>query len=151
ASTETGRRVDIPVGALPKNFDGIEISPDIFNKQDGFSYAAPPIIAFESGIDGSNLVDYKHYADSLTDASPTVLLDMSTGELVAHFAELDSRERDKVASQALYIRPAQLLKPATRYVVAIKKTLKAKDGSDLEIPEGFQAILDGETTSHTLL
>lgn len=150
-STETGRRVDIPEGALPTNFDNIELSPDIFNKQDGFSYAAPPMIAFPSGIDGSNLVDFKHYADSLTEASPTVLLDMSTGELVAHFAELDAREPDKIASQALYIRPSKLLKPGTRYVVAIKKTLKAKDGGDLEIPEGFQAILDGTKTSHELL
>src|SRR5262245_59272535 len=61
ATTETKRRVDIPKGALPKNFDGIEVSPDIFNKQDGFSYAAPPMIAFQGGIDGSNLVDFRHY------------------------------------------------------------------------------------------
>jgi hypothetical protein len=151
SSTETKRRVDIPKGALPKNFDNEELSPEIFNKQDGFSYAAPAIIAFDSGIDGSNLVDNKHYEVSLTDASPTVLLDMSTGELVAHFAELDMAAADKVASQALYIRPSKLLEPGTQYVVAIKKTLKAKDGSDLEIPEGFQAILDDEKTSHPLL
>ena len=150
-ATETKRRVDIPEGALPTNYDAVELSPEIFNQQDGFSYAAPPMIAFESGIDGSNLVDFKHYADSLTEASPTVLIDMSTGELVPHFAELDSREPDKVSSQALYIRPFKLLTPATRYAVAIKKTLKAKDGGDLPIPEGFQAILDGETTSHALL
>jgi hypothetical protein len=150
-TTETKRRVDVPVGALPKNFDNIELSPDVFNKQDGWSYAAPPMIAFEQGVDPANLVSWKDYAKSLTPDSPTVLINLATGELVAHFAELDSREPDKVSSQALYIRPSKLLEPSTRYAVAIKKTLKAKDGSDLDIPEGFQAILDGEKTSHKLL
>jgi hypothetical protein len=151
SSTETKRRLAIPKGALPKNFDGIEVNPEMYNDQDGFSYAAPQMIAFDTGVDGSNLVDHKRIADSVTDASPTVLIDMSTGELVHHFAELDAREPDKVASQALYIRSAKMLKPATRYAVAIKKTLKAKDGGELPISEGFQAILDGETTSHSLL
>jgi hypothetical protein len=151
AKTETKRRLAIPKGALPRNFDGIEVSPDLYADQDGFSYAAPAIIAFDSGVDGSNLPDFKHIADSITDASPTVLINMKTGELVPHFAELDAREPDKVASQALYIRSAKMLDPATRYLVAIKKTLKAKDGSDLPISEGFQSILDGEKTNHELL
>ena len=69
-----------------------------------------------------------------------------------HFAELDARAPDKPASQALYIRPAADAQAGgTRYAVAIKKTLKAKDGGELPISEGFQAILDGETTSHPLL
>ncbi|HEY5927613.1 MAG TPA: hypothetical protein VIV11_38275 [Kofleriaceae bacterium] len=151
ATTATKRRLDIPAGALPKNFDGIEIDPKLYADQDGFSYAAPAIIAFDTGVDGSNLMDMKHIAESVTDASPTILIDMSTGELVHHFAELDAREPDKTASQALYVRPAAMLKPATRYLVAIKKTLKAKGGGELPISEGFQAILDGETTSHSLL
>src|SRR5438477_234684 len=41
--------------------------------------------------------------------------------------------------------------PSAIYEVAIKKTLKAKGGGELPIPEGFQAILDGTDTSHTLL
>jgi hypothetical protein len=109
------------------------------------------MIAFSTGIDATNLVKSKDMAPSLTDASPTVLVDMSTGELVAHFAELDVRAADNPASQGLYIRPAAMLKGGTRYAVAIKKTLKAKDGGELPISQGFQAILDGETTSHPLL
>ena len=78
-STETKRRLAIPKGALPKNFDGIEVNPEMYNDQDGFSYAAPQMIAFDTGVDGSTLVDAKRIADSVTDASPTVLIDMSTG------------------------------------------------------------------------
>ena len=44
-----------------------------------------------------------------------------------------------------------MLKGSTRYAVAIKKTLKAAGGGELAIPEGFQAILDDEKTSHALL
>jgi hypothetical protein len=151
AQTATKRRLDIPMGALPANFQGIAIDPKIFNTHDGFSSAAPMMTAFSTGVDPSNLVHYSNFAASLTAASPTVLVDMETGELVAHFAEIDARVPQKPESQALYIRPAKMLEGSRRYAVAIKKTLKAKGGGELPIPEGFQAILSGEETSHSLL
>jgi hypothetical protein len=151
STSMTGFRLDIPVGALPKNYDNIEVAPALYNKLDGFSSAAPILIAFEEGVDPANLPSHKDIGVSVTDASPTVLIDMATGELVPHFAELDVREPDHVASQALYIRSAAMLKGSTQYVVAIKKTLKAKDGGDLPVSEGFQAILDDEKTTHPLL
>ena len=46
--------------------------------------AAPMVIAFDSGIDGANLVHYSNYAASLTDASPTAVIDLETGELRAY-------------------------------------------------------------------
>jgi hypothetical protein len=151
ATTATGRRVDIPKGALPTNIDGIAIEPDMWNTLDGFSSAAPMVVAFDSGIDGANLVSYTNYAASLTDASPTVLIDLETGELLPHFAELDVRAADTPGSQALYIRPSKLLAGSHHYAVAIKKTLKAKGGGELVVPEGFQALVDDEKTSHPLL
>jgi len=151
ASTLTGRRLDIPADALPTNVDNIPIQPTLYNAYDGFSPAVPITTAFATGVDGSNLASFRDIGKSLTPDSPTVLIDMSTGELVAHFAELDSRAADQPASQALFIRSAQMLKGGTRYAVAIKNTLKAANGGALPIPEGFQAILDGERTSHPLL
>ena len=150
-STVTGRRLAIPRGALPTNIDGIAIEPDSWNELDGFSSAAPMITAFDTGIDGSNLVWYSDYAASTTDASPTVVIDLESGELVTHFAELDVAGKDKPASQALYIRPFKLLAGSHHYGVAIKKTLKAKGGGELPVPEGFQALVDGEKTTHPLL
>jgi hypothetical protein len=44
-----------------------------------------------------------------------------------------------------------MLKGNTRYAVAIKKTLKARGGGELPIPEGFTAIVDGRETGHDLL
>ena len=80
-----------------------------------------------------------------------VALDEDSGELVTHFAELDVAGVDKPASQALFIRPFKLLAGSHHYGVAIKKTLKAKGGGELPVPEGFQALLDGEKTTHPLL
>ena len=150
-STETGRRLAVPINTLPTNIDGIAFDPTPYNRHDGFSSSAPLITAFETGIDGSNLVYHPNYAASVTAASPTVLIDMSTGELVEHFAELDARVTDSPASQALFIRSAKMLKGGTRYVAAIKKTLKAKGGGELPISDGFQALVDGEKTTHPLL
>ena len=147
----TGRRLAVPEDALPANVDGIRVSPALYNTGDGFSAAAPMITAFSTGVDPGSLVHYSNYAASVTAASPTVIVDMSTGELVHHFAELDAPAAADPARQALYIRPAAMLKGGTRYAVAIKRTLRARGGGELPIPEGFQAILDDRRTDHALL
>lgn len=151
AASRTGRRLAIPEGALPANIDGIRIDPGMYNAQDGFSAAAPMLAAFSTGVDPVNLVHYSNFAASVTAASPTVLVDMSTGQLVHHFAELDAPAATTPDKQVLFIRSAAMLKGGTRYAVAIKKTLKAKGGGELPIPEGFQAVLDGQETTHELL
>jgi hypothetical protein len=50
ASTATGVRLSIPEGALPTNIDNTVFDPAVFNNLDGFSSAAPMIIAFPGGI-----------------------------------------------------------------------------------------------------
>lgn len=151
SSSATGVRLAIPEGALPTNIDDTLFDPAVFNQLDGFSSAAPAIIAFPGGIDGSNLVPFSDIGASITAASPTVLIDMDTGMLVEHFAELDAPAANNPDNQALFIRSIKLLERGRRYAVAIKKTLKARGGGELPIPAGFQAILDGETTNHVLL
>jgi len=151
ATSNTGMRLDIPAGALPTNLDGIAIDPAPLNALDGFSAAAPMIVAFETGVDDSNLVPNSRFLDSVEDSSPTVLLDMETGERVLHFAEIDIRSPDITDKQALYIRSAKRLKPGTRYAAAVRKSLKAKDGSELPISAGFAALLSGKTTKHEAL
>lgn len=150
-STATGFRLEYPAGALPVNIDGIPLEPALYAKHDGFSSAAPAMIAFDVGVDGSNLVHFTNIEDSLTATSPTVVIDLATGELVPHFAELDVRGAETPADQALFIRSDRLLARSGHYAIAIKKSLKAKDGSDLPISAGFKAILDNATTTHPLL
>ncbi len=151
SATATGRRLAILPEVLPTNIDGETWGPDALNRWDGFSASAPIIMAFSTGVDPSNLVKHTDIAASVTDTSPTVLLDTSTGELVPHFAEVDINGADDPAHQALFIRSAKMLTGGTRYIVAIKTTLRAKGGAALPVPPGFRAILDGETTTHPLL
>lgn len=151
ASTPTGVRLDIPEGGLLHDVNGEAVHPGPWNRADGFSASAVIVTAFPGGVDGSNLFDQTHFADSLTDASPTVLLDLTTMQRVAHFAELDVPAASTPDSQALYIRPAARLTGGHRYAVAIKKTLKGKGGGELPIAPGFQALLDGKVTNHPLL
>jgi hypothetical protein len=149
-STPTGVRLDLAAGSLPVNEDKIPIAPDLYNRRDGFSPAAPILVSFPDGVDDSNLPRWTDLDASLAPSSPTVLIDMDTGELVPHFAELESGARGP-EQQALYIRPAALLAGGRRYAVAIKKTLRAADGSALPVPEGFGAILDDSSTDHERL
>jgi len=150
-TTGTGRRVDIPAGTLPTNANGATIDPAPWNLADGFSAAAAIVTAFPGGVDPTNLVDQTRFADSLGDASPTVLYDMTAGERVAHFAEVDVTSADTPDHQALYIRPAARLVGGHRYAVGIRSSLRARGGGPLPVPPGFTTLLDGTTTSHPLL
>jgi hypothetical protein len=150
ASTATGWRLDVAEGALPTNVDDRAIDPALLARHDGFSPAAPILTAFPTGIDPANLPGPDEYDRSLTDDSPTILLDVDRGERVAHFAEVDPGT-EAGPEQALYLRPAQRLRPGTRYAVGIRTTLLAPGGAALPVPEGYQAILDGTITGHERL
>ncbi len=149
-SSPTGLVLDIPEGTLPTNEDGFAIDPAIVNGRNGFSASAPILTAFPNSVDVTQLVHYNDYGDSITDASPTIIIDMDNGGRVVHFAEVDAPEPEPASSQTLYLRPARRLLPGTRYAVGIRKTLKDRDGGDLPMPEGYQAILDGTDVDHPL-
>ena len=151
ASTPTGRRLAIPSGALPTNFQGTPIDPTMWNLADGFSPTAPMLVAFPKGVSANGLTAPEDLAPSLAPDSPTVLVDMTTGQRVAHFAELDSQAAGMPGSQALFIRPGMRLVGGHRYAVAITTRVKAADGSELPISPGFAALRDGQTTDNALL
>jgi hypothetical protein len=150
ATSASGVRLDLAAGSLPVSTRGVAMEPGPWNTRTGFSPATQIITAFPVAVDGTPLVSYTNIAASLTDASPTVIVDMTTGARVPHWAELDANTDDP-AERALYLRPATRLHGGTRYAVAIRSSLRAADGSALPVPEGFRAILDGETTNHDRL
>jgi hypothetical protein len=151
ATSATGRRLALTSDALPHTESNEPIDPTIWNQADGFSAAAPIVMSFDGGVSPANLADPLHIDVSLTDASPTVIVDMMTGQKVAHFAEVDVPSDATPDHQALFLRPAQRLIGGHRYAVALKTTLKRKDGADLPRPPGFQALLDNRKTTHPLL
>lgn len=150
-SSPTGVRLDFPVGALPTNVDGVVFDPTWVNKMTGFSPMTQILVTFPGGVDTSHLVPYTNFAASLDDTSPTVIVDMSTNQRVAHFAEVDVNELDYPERQVLYLRPAVRLAGGTRYAVAIRKSLKTRDGGELEISPAFSALLAGKSTGHARL
>jgi hypothetical protein len=149
-STETGVRLDIPAGGLVANANGDEIDPAPWNRADGFSAAAAIVTVFAGGVDGSTLVGHGDFAASLTDGSPTALIDLTTGTRVAHFAELDVPSAATPDSQALYLRPAARLTAGHRYAAVIRKSLKSKGGGELPVPPGFTALLADDDVDHPL-
>ena len=150
-TTATGRRLAIPVGSLPTNDFGNSIDPTGWNDADGFSPAAPMLMAFPGGVSPDGLPANDNYDGSLGPDSATVVIDMTTGQRVAHFAEIDMQATATPDAQALFIRPAARLTGGHRYAVAITKKVKAAGGGELPIPPGFTALVSGAATSHPLL
>ncbi len=147
-----GVRLDVPVGAFPLNtVTKTAFDPKPLNKRRGWPASTTILWAVKDGADPNGLTSHAKMADSVTDASATVLLDMTTGERVAHFSEVDVNELDVFDHQAIYIRPAARLLGGHRYAVAIRKSLHARDGGPLPISEGFAAVLDNRNTGHARL
>ncbi len=147
ASSVTGNRVDLPISAMPKNEDGEIVQPDLFNRYDGFSLSGPMLVAFPTGVSVQGLPSFKNPDESLSPTAPIALIDIDRGERTPFMAEIDQNTID-VAKRDLIIRPLARLKPGTRYVVAIKKTVRAADGGELSSPPAFEALRDGKDFSH---
>lgn len=151
SSTATGVRLAIPPDTLPQNTEGVPVDPTMWNLADGFSPAAPMVVSFPGGVSSANLVHHDDFPASVTDASPTVIVDMVTGERAHHFAEVDVPAMADPDRQALYLRPAARLVGGRRYAVAVRKSLRGADGAALPVSEGFQSLLDGGSSPHPLL
>ncbi|MBK9069465.1 MAG: hypothetical protein IPL79_00430 [Myxococcales bacterium] len=143
ATTVTGKRVALTAAVLPSNVAGEATDPTPWNAADGFSAAAPMVMSFPAGVSVDNLVGHHDMDASVDDASPTLLLDLTTGQRVLHFAEVDV-QAPTVAERALLIRPARRLTPGHHYVVALRRTLRDAAGEELARPAAFAAMLAGD-------
>lgn len=152
-SSPTGVRLDLAPGSMPANVDGIELDVAPFNTRTGFSPASQIFTVLPEPVDDTNLVFHTEIERSLTDESPTVLLDMDTGERVAHFAELDANAaaENRLDQQALYIRPAARLAGGHRYAVGIRRSILTISGRPMPEPPGFLALLSGNPSGHARL
>lgn len=150
-ATITGRRLAIPEGTLPTNADGAAADPAGWNVADGFSPSAPMVMAWKGGVSPEGLPPSDNFDLSLAADSPTVILDLTTGARVPHFAEVDVLADAQPDSQALYLRPAARLAGGHRYAVAITRRVRARDGGELAVPPGFAALRDRRNTDHALL
>lgn len=140
-ASATGRRLALSPELIPDGSKNASGTPDIWNRADGFS----PGLALMAHLPGATikgLPDPMTIARSITQGSPTIVIDAETGEHVPHFTELDMSADDD-SRRALMIRPVQRLKDGTRYIVAIRNVVDA-DGKALPPSPVFKALRDLE-------
>lgn len=143
AQTETGYRVAYGPSSLPMNIDGLQIAPDFWNERDGHSINSP-MLAFFEGLSDQGLIPFTDI-DSYLDAAPTtVIVDVETGERVAHWAEREVTVDDP-GQQLLILRPIHPLRFGAHYVVGIRG-LTTTDGSAVSVSPGFAALRDDGST-----
>lgn len=150
ADTATGYQLNIPAAAMPINFNELAIDPAPFNRFDGFPLAGAILAVFDNGVDAAGLPPHTDPAQSLAPDSATIVLNMDTGERLLHFAEVDMNQLYP-EERALIIRPLKRMQPASRYLVAIRSSVKDHLGNDLTPPAGFAAIRDGREYQHPLM
>ena len=150
ADTVTGYRLDIPAAAMPVNFQDDQMDPAPFNRFDGFPMAGAMVAVFPSGVSPDGLPPHTDPARSLAPDSATIVINMDTGERLLHFAEADMNPVYP-EERGLLIRPLIRMQPATRYLVAIRSSVKDPEGNPLPAPAGFAAIRDGVDYSHPLM
>lgn len=144
-TTVTGRRLAIPEDAIPRGASDEAIDPARWNALDGFVPTTPIIVELPGGVASADLPAADNMDLSLAADSPTVILDLTTGQRVAHHAEIDDD------SQALILHPAARLAFGHRYAVALTSRLVAADGSELPLTPGFRALVNDRRTDHPLL
>ncbi len=149
-SSETGRRVAFPAQGLPTNSSGAPIDPTVWNRQDGFS-ANTPLLTWIDGLDGTAtaLPPWTDLASSLDEDATVVLVDVSSGERVPLWAEVDI-DSSGPSGELLVIRPAISLEPATTYAIGLRG-LVTTDGTPVEPSAAFRALRDRLSTDIGLI
>ncbi|MBS1838258.1 MAG: hypothetical protein JST64_11260, partial [Actinobacteria bacterium] len=143
-TTGTHRRVNLPTGQLP-NVKGVTFDPTAWNLNDGWS-PSTPILAYVPGLDPTKtaLPSEGDIGFSVTRASATQIVDLTTGLLVPHWAEMDSRATND-GNRLLILRPAISLTETHQFAVVFRNMI-GTDGAPLPASMAFQAIRDNNAT-----
>jgi hypothetical protein len=125
-STETGWRVNLDPRQLPPLKGGGLLDPGFLNRLDGFSTMAPILFYREGLKEGMEanmgnaeiprLMGAAQVAESTTQQSITLLVDVTSESLVSHTAEIDYLDPDR---PMVLVIPAQPLHHDHHYAVAL--------------------------------
>ncbi|MDE0573958.1 MAG: hypothetical protein OSB32_00015 [Candidatus Poseidoniales archaeon] len=141
-TTVTGLRVNyaentLPVsGSLSNSGESVQI--ESLNRLDGMSATTQIMTAFSTLPNLTGVADQYSIGLSMEVGHATTLLNLDTGEKVAHWVETDARADDDSAT-IVFIRTLRSLEPNTAYGIGIS-------GLGVTPSVAFQAILDGHQT-----
>jgi hypothetical protein len=144
---------------------GDPLDPSPWTEADGFSPTVQILMHFPAGVDVEasgasrllapgccgqlNQTPYQdvrtHDTSSLDPDSPSVLLDVDTGERVLHWLETDARTAN-LQRQALIMRPAVSLVPGHRYIVAMRHLVDPL-GNPVQPEAVFRALRNGKPST----
>ena len=141
-TTVTGLRVNyaentLPVsGSLSNSGESVQI--ESLNRLDGMSPSTQIMTAFNTLPNLTGVANQYSIGLSMEEGHATTLLNLDTGEKIAHWVETDARADDESAT-IVFIRTLRSLEPNTAYGIGIS-------GLDVTPSAAFQAILDGQQT-----
>jgi hypothetical protein len=141
---------------MPLNIRGDRFDPAPYRRFDGFSPTSHMLTMFPLAVDVTNLAWIEEYEESLRSDSPTVIVDLATGERIAHFAEVDTRAGDDFGAivtdppTLLYLHPAQRLREGRTYGVALRDIVLV-DGTLAEAALTFAVLRDNIPTTSDVL
>jgi hypothetical protein len=124
AATDTGRRVALTRGSMPRNKAGRFIAVAEHNRSDGFSpgqeiVVRVPGLTSARAMRRSQLPRLDDLATYAARDAGVVVLDARTGKRHPVWAELDANAR-RAADRTLLIHPAKNFTPGRRYVVVLR-------------------------------
>ncbi len=145
-ASPTGRRLAIPGEIADEPTFDVPTDPLATSGADGFAPTEPIVMTFDTYVSTEGLPTREH---SVAADSPTVLLDLTTGQRVAHTVQV--QPRDGLDGDAVVFVPAYKLAAGHRYAVAITDRVHDTDGDELAVPPGFAALRDARRTDHERL
>lgn len=145
-SRKTGYTLAFGATTLPKDVNDHQMRPDEYRQLDGYSVGTPLLLHWPN-LDATALPGEASIAASLDPQAKIVLLELDAAGKVARavpwFAELDANE-PVAAQRTLVVHPAEILKPATRYVVGVRG-LQTSDGKAIAPSAAFAQLRDGKS------
>jgi len=144
ADTRTGWNLHYEPEAAWINVDDVQVDVSPFDRLDGFSPSSQILTIFSEPADTTDAAFWDSIDRSLDEDHPTVLLDLETGERLAHWVENDARATDPDET-IFFVRPTVRLKSNHRYGVAIRG-MNGISGNPLESSLAFAALRDGVLT-----
>ena len=146
-STTTGYKVNYASNTLPDSGTTSNVEISGLNRFDGFSPSTQIMTAFTTVPNLTGVANQHSIASSLSTEHATVLLNLNTGERVAHWIEVDDRATNPSAT-IVFMRTLGALDYDTTYGVAFIG-LSDLSGGPISPSDAMQAIIDGDETTST--